>query len=159
MDDCLYKSIINGHLEEMKILIGEQSTHIYNRCLNIAIISGHIHLVSWLLESGAILNLKSGDALLYAISSKTLEMVEFLIHLGVDKSLNNYLAINYAASNGLLDITKFLLEGCSNDILRSTLFIALNNNKNNIAEHIKSLGIELSDRQLAWLNRSYDIDE
>lgn len=101
-----------GHLEMVTYLIN-QGAIINSRCnypLRIAAQHGYLELCKYLMSQGADFKAKDNWAVRYASAHGHLDVVEYLINLGADIHAKNEFALYYASLNGHLDVVKCLLE-------------------------------------------------
>lgn len=101
----------NGHISVVKFLIekGALINSEDDESLRLAASNGHFEVVNLLISNGANIHAKHDQALRFAAANGHLEMVQLLLSNGADKTTLDNEAARLAAKNGHLEILKMLV--------------------------------------------------
>lgn len=102
-----------------------------------AAICGHTHIVKYLAENGADINVADGWPIRNAFDHRHLDVVRYLVSIGADVNVGRCYMLRRSARNGDYEMVKYLISvGAKID--ERAIREALNNRHGEIARYLKS---------------------
>lgn len=147
-----------GDLDILKLIFnaaGIAEPEQYTEYLPLAVQSGNMDCVTWLLERDADPNYNDGEPLIEAAVNGKNEIARLLIHKGADLHVREDYALRFSAGRGFIDMVKLLIEeGADVEAQENNaLLVASTNGSAELVEVLLDNGADVhahQDASLVW---------